>query len=367
VHATLDHGFKRGVNGRAVQLDGLRAIAMMAICWDHWCPAGWPRIFPFEIFLFFFLVLTGYLVTSSLLRERDRAEKRGGPWKAAALKTYQIRRGLRILVPYYAALALALLVMAPDAWNAFPWYFFHLSNFHIATLPDWPGGTNHFWSLAIQQQFYLIWPFVIWFLPRKLLIPAVCLFTAIGPASRVFHNSFAPWFARPDVLTWMTFDYFGLGALFALSIHRGMSFESPVLRGVAWLGFAAYLAVFGAHSMDWPTFGLRPLQQTFLSVALCGFIAAAISGFRGPAARLLEGAFLQRVGQLSYGIYLFHNLAPLVAGKIFFFLWFPPFGGVFAEILKIIAAAALTWWLTLASWRWIEGPLQGVRSKMAPR
>ena len=83
VHPEADHGFKRLVNGRAVQLDGLRAVAMMAICWDHWCPASWPRVFPFEVFLFFFLVLTGYLITGSLLRERDRSEARGGAWKAA--------------------------------------------------------------------------------------------------------------------------------------------------------------------------------------------------------------------------------------------------------------------------------------------
>ena len=87
------------VKRRAVQLDGMRAIAMIAICWDHWCPPGWPRVFPFEVFLFFFLVLTGYLITGSLLRERDRNEERGGAWKAAALKTYQIRRGLRKCEP----------------------------------------------------------------------------------------------------------------------------------------------------------------------------------------------------------------------------------------------------------------------------
>jgi hypothetical protein len=61
VHDAVDHGFTPPVKGRALQLDGLRAIAMLAICWDHWCPAGWPRVFPFEVFLFFFLVLTALL------------------------------------------------------------------------------------------------------------------------------------------------------------------------------------------------------------------------------------------------------------------------------------------------------------------
>ncbi|NJR43523.1 MAG: acyltransferase [Akkermansiaceae bacterium] len=195
---------------RAIQLDGLRALSMMAICWDHWCPSNWPRIFPFEIFLFFFLVLTGYLITGSLLRERDRGEELAAPWKFQALKTYQLRRGLRILAPYYAAVALALILGAPDAWSGFLWYLFHLSNIHMAQLGDWPSGMNHFWSLAIQQQFYLIWPFVIWFLPRKQLVLAMGAFALIAPLSRMVHDDLSQWFAWPQLLTPMAFDYLPL-------------------------------------------------------------------------------------------------------------------------------------------------------------
>jgi peptidoglycan/LPS O-acetylase OafA/YrhL len=350
-----------------VQLDGLRAIAMIAICWDHWCPAGWPRVFPFEVFLFFFLVLTGYLITGSLLRERDRGEAQGGPWKAAALKTYQIRRGLRILAPYYAALVLALIVGAPDIMPGLGWYVFHLSNFHIATLGYWPVGTNHFWSLAMQQQFYLIWPLVIWFLPRKCLVWAVLAFAVIGPVSRMFHDSMLPWFVWPQVLTWASFDYFGIGALLALAVHRGMSLESPALRGLSFLALLGYLGIFGAHALGWPTFGFRSFQQTLLAVALCGWIAKGSVGFTGPMKRVLEHPAIQKIGRLSYGVYLFHNLAPLVAGKIFWFLWGDFFQNPAGTLLMILAFAAVTWGLTLASWRWIELPLQGVREKISPR
>jgi peptidoglycan/LPS O-acetylase OafA/YrhL len=362
-----DHDFTHPVSGRAMQLDGLRAVAMVAICWDHWSPRSWPRFFPYEIFLFFFLVLTGYLITGSLLRERERKETRGGTWKLEALKTYQIRRGLRILAPYYAAIVLAWLVWAPDMHGAFAWYFFHLSNIHMAMLGQWPSGTNHFWSLAIQQQFYLIWPFVIWFLPRKLLAPAILIFAAMGPVSRYCHDLLLPWFAWPEVLTWSAFDYFGLGGLLALAVHRGMSLESPVLRWLAPIGLAGYVAIFGSHALGLPTYGLRPAQQTFLSVALCGFIAAGSVGFRGPVGRFLVNPQLQRIGQVSYGIYLFHNIAPLVAGKIVGFLWFGWFDGVFGEIIRIPIFAAVTWGLTMASWRWIESPLQNVRAKIATR
>lgn len=339
---------------------------MVAICWDHWCPVGWPRVFPFEVFLFFFLVLTGYLITGSLLRERDRSEARGGKWKATALKNYQIRRGLRILAPYYAALALAWLVRAPDVTGpSIGWYVLHVSNIHMATLGYWPSGTNHFWSLAIQQQFYLIWPFVIWFLPRRALWLAMLIFAAIGPGTRLMHDVFLPWFAWPQVLTWSAFDYFGIGGLLAWAVHRGMSLESPALRWLATLSLAGYLAIFVSHSFGGPTFGLRPVQQTLLSIALCAVIARATVGFSGKLKTLLENRVLQRIGALSYGVYLFHNLAPLVAGKLFWFLWSAPFANPAGELLRVAVHAAITWGLTLASWRWIEQPLQGMRAKMA--
>ncbi len=355
------------MNGRAAQLDGLRAVAILAICWDHWCPLGWPRVFPFEVFLFFFLVLTGFLITGSLLRERDRLEALGGPWRLDALKNYQIRRGLRILAPYYAALGLAWLLWAPDVHAALGWYVLQLSNIHMACLGYWPMGTNHFWSLAMQHQFYLIWPFVLWFIPRRAMVAVILAFTAAAPLSRMFQDSMlqnVPW---RHLLTWASFDYFGVGALFALAVHRGLSMESRGLRLVALAAVAGYGVIFGAHSLGWATWGLRSFQQTLLAVGLCGLIAGGSVGFSGVLKSVLEHPILQRIGQVSYGIYLFHNLAPLVAGKVFWFLWSDFFDNGAGVALRTAAFAGVTWGLALASWRWIEQPLQGVRAKLAAR
>jgi peptidoglycan/LPS O-acetylase OafA/YrhL len=235
----------------------------------------------------------------------------------------------------------------------------------MAFLGYWPPGTNHFWSLSMQQQFYLVWPFVVWFVPRRGLAVSVVVFALIGPVSRFFAGALEPWVPWPDVLTWACFDYFGVGGLLALAVHRGMSLQSPGLRLISLFCLAGYVAVFGSHSLGWPTFGLRPLQQTLLSIGLCGFIAAGSVGFRGAVGKILEHRALQRIGQLSYGIYLFHNLAPLVAGKLAWFLWQGPFASTAGEILRLPVFAAVTWGLTLASWRWIEQPLQEVRSKLS--
>lgn len=340
---------------------------MVAICWDHWRPEGWSRLFPFEVFLFFFLVMTGYLITGSLLRQRDRREAEGKPWKLAALKVYQVRRGLRILAPYYVALAISWLVWAPDVHDALGWYVLHLSNIHMATLPQWPPGTNHFWSLAMQQQFYLIWPFVIWFVPKRGLALVILGFALAGPLVRAYHDYFGQWFARPGVLTIACLDYFGIGGLLALARHRGMSLESPALRIIAWFGLAGYVVVFGSKLLGLPDLGLGPLQQTFLSLALCGFIAAGTVGFAGWPGRMLERPGFQRVGEVSYGIYLFHNIAPMVAGKIVPFLWMDAMQNSVGALVRVAVFWGITWGLTMLSWRLIEEPMQNLRARMVAK
>ena len=338
---------------------------MVAICWDHWRPAGWTRVFPFEVFLFFFLVMTGYLITGSLLRERDRGKARGGAWRLAALQTYQIRRGLRILAPYYAALALALLV-SPDVRHALGWYVFHLSNLHMAFLRDWPAGTNHFWSLSMQQQFYLVWPLVIWFLPRKWLLPAILLFSAVGPVSRSFHDAFAVWCPRPEVLTWFSFDYFGIGAIvragrpprdvvgepgLALDFdHRLRRLRRAVRcsrHGLAdvWAALAAanparHCALrlhCGGYRRVWRV-GRGGCWSTPRSSASAGFPTAFTSST--TSRRCWQGKCSGFCGAMSFRAEI----------------W---------EIVRVGLFAAVTWGLTLASWRWIELPLQGVRSRIA--
>jgi peptidoglycan/LPS O-acetylase OafA/YrhL len=216
----------------------------------------------------------------------------------------------------------------------------------------------------MQQQFYLVWPFAIWFLPRKSLFWFMLAWSAVGPLTRLNHDFFATWWARPEVLTWASFDYFGIGALLALAVHRGMKLESPGLRWISGAAAVGYGICLISHAMGWPTFGMRPLQQTFLAIALCGVIAAGTVGFSGSLGRFLQTSFLQKVGTISYGIYLYHNLAPLVAGKLLWFLWGEGFQGIIWDWVRILSFAGLTWLLAIASWKWIEHPLHGIRSKI---
>jgi peptidoglycan/LPS O-acetylase OafA/YrhL len=349
---------------RAIQLDGLRALAMLGICWDHWVPEAWGFGLPYEAGLYFFLVLSGYLITGSLLRTRDKQETSGKGWRWRAWKDFQWRRGLRIMLPYYVALVVALGFLAPKIGYHIHWYLLYLTNIHIALLGEWPHGTSHFWSIAIQQQFYLFWPAVVWLAPRRLLIPTMILFVAIAPLSRYFDYIFMPPFIWPHKLSWGWFDFFGIGGLMALAVHRGFPLSAGLWKILMVAGCGAYAVFEFGPRFGLPPNRIGPFYPTILTIGLCGVIATASLGWNNLAGRFLETRFLQRVGLLSYGIYLYHNLAPIILGKIAFFLW-PESNPDHPALvcIRIALYAALTWCMTMASWKYIETPLNRMRAR----
>lgn len=350
--------------GRATQIDGLRAFAMLGVACVHWLPREVRGPFPFELGLFYFLVLTGYLITGALLRDRDRGETSGRSWKGAAMKQFQLRRGLRILAPYYAAVIFAILMGAHDIRSSLPWYLLQGSNLHMA-LTGWPDFTAHFWSLAAQHQFYVLWPFVIWWLPKRWLPGVMIAFVAIAPISRAFSPMLKPWFLMPDLLPTNACDYLGLGGLLALSVHRGMNFDHSGLRCGAWLSFLGYAILYSLHEAGRTVPGLHVIQQTLLSIACCGLIAAASSGFKDWRGRVLDHPAIQHLGRISYSLYLFHNLSPLLAGKILPWLWWNPwFEHGLGFSIRVIVFALLSWLLGWLCWRFIEVPMQGMKARI---
>ena len=351
--------------GRATQIDGLRAFAMLGVACVHWLPRELRGPFPFELGLFYFLVLTGYLITGALLRERERGEATGQAWKGAAMKQFQVRRGLRILAPYYVAVLFALLMGAKDVRAALPWYLLQGSNLHMMELNEWPHYTAHFWSLAAQHQFYVLWPFVIWWVPKRWLTGVMIAFVAIAPISRIFSPMLKSWFAMPDLLPSFTCDYFGLGGLLALAVHRGLSFDHPGLRRAAWLSFFGYAILYGFNEAGRTIPGLQVIQQTLLSIACCGVIAAASKGFPDWRGVILDHPAIQHLGKISYSLYLFHNLSPLLAGKILPWLWWNPwFEHGLGFGMRISVFALLAWLLGWLCWRFIEVPMQGVKARL---
>ncbi|BCX48410.1 acyltransferase [Haloferula helveola] len=347
---------------RNQELDGWRAIAVLGVMWLHWAIPKWRGGIPFEIGLYFFLTLTGFLITRILLRERDRGDQSGKPWAAEAFRRFQFRRALRILIPCYAAMVFGLIVGAEDIRQHPFVYFAHLSNFHIALLPEWPHGTSHYWTLAIQQQFYLLWPILIFIVPKRALTAVLILLVAVAPISRFVLLHHFPQVHHPGAISLCALDYLASGSLLALAMHRGLAPSDSRLRLAAWGCLAVYSVL---YTLDWigrPVPGLRHVQQTFLCVSMAGLIAATLHGLPRPVAHVLTRPWVLHIAKISYSLYLLHCLVPMALGHVAPFLW--EIDGSLGTAVRLICFALAAWGVSWLSWRWIEQPVNQMRSKI---
>jgi peptidoglycan/LPS O-acetylase OafA/YrhL len=330
------------------QLDGLRAVAMFGVIYHHWLPSSWRFHFPTEAGLFLFFVLSGFLMTQGLLRERESLPV------ATILKRFHLKRLVRIYPAYYSALAFAAAFGVVEIWNAPQWWLLNAQNFFILGLRYWPPGVSHFWTLAVEQQYYLVWPLVILFTPRKLMLPALILLTLISPLTRL--SSAAGGWLSMDLIPWGVIDDFALGSLLALLMHRGVMFPHRIMDAIGLLALACYGYLYISWEMNHAVPYWCHTQQTFLALTFMALISRAACGRSGAASRWLEHPRMVQLGQWSYGIYLFHNLAPFLVGKVFWFLWSPSLDPALSIALRlplyILATAGLTW----ACRRWVETP-----------
>ena len=324
---------------------------MLGVMWLHWAPPGWRGPIPFEIGLFFFLTLTGFLITRILLHERTAAEHRGERWRVKAYLHFQKRRLVRTLLPCYAAMLFAIAVGAPDIREHVLAYFGHWSNFHMAFMESWPSGTAHYWTLAVQIQFYLIWPLVVFLLPRKLLGPVFLMFVALGPLSRMIVAHEFPEIHHSEAITATALDYFGVGALLALALERGMKVGDKRLTWAAWIAFAGYAVLYTLTAMACPLDGFSYVQQTLVSVVFAGLISSTLAGFGGIREKILDHAAVQHIGRLSFGLYLFHTPVPLFLGFVLPQLWL--LTGPW-QVIRLGVFTLTSWGLAWLCWRYLE-------------
>jgi len=335
-------------------LDALRAFAVACVLYSHYFLAG-PLAKPvgaWGVRLFF--VLSGFLITGILLRARDAAPGTG-TWPQ--LRTFYLRRALRIFPAYYAYLALAALAGAPDVRRAPVWHALYLSNVHLVRIDDWPAWTSHLWSLSVEEQFYLAWPFVMLLAPRRALGAVIGLTIAVGPLSR--------WLLRDvsDVAVWtMPFamlDSLGVGALLAWARWRGHGAWAARALRIAALPMAASTAVllffWRAAERD-----IAHLWQLTLALVFGWLVTRATEGWRGWTSRVLAAAPVRYVGRVSYGVYLYHLLGQHVV------LWSIERSGLPWPSRIVLAGLSTLVTLGIASVSWVllERPLNALKSRV---
>ena len=303
-----------------LQLDALRAFAVLAVLVSHFSPTT-SRLFTFTrlidlggLGVRLFFVLSGFLITGILLRSKRYCEKDGLPvWHA--FRQFYIRRVLRIFPLFYFSLGLAALLNISPVRQTFAWHAGFLTNFYIY-FHDWKGATNHFWSLAVEEQFYLAWPWVILLVSRRRLYATILAIIATGPIFRVLFGFSTGSDATP-MFPLSCLDTLGVGALLALrkdQIADPRSREYPFGKAGLLLGFAVLVAFILLGELHNQTTRIRMTRYAIFDVGaalLAGWVVLrASTGFRGPIGKLLELKPLIYLGTISYGIYVYHNFIP---------------------------------------------------------
>lgn len=398
----------KAADGYMVQLDGLRAIAVLAVIFSHAGPIALAHDLetgPLGVRLFF--VLSGFLITGILLRARPDARPdaephagrgradagagvgdRGGASAAAGpdsgargqvIRAFYARRFLRIFPLYYAVLIVITALGLPEARETFWWNLLYASNYYSALHGTWPGAVSHFWSLAVEEQFYLIWPWLMLLTPIRRLPWLLGATLLMGPLSRFAiarltdSNLIAvstPMFACLDTL--------GAGALLAWLWHTplapswlGATADARARRVTqlthaalaAGLLCAAGLAVCYALDSGW----LLRLALWDLAVSLIFVVLVhhAARGIRGPVGTLLASRPLVYLGTISYGIYVYHPfIEPAVNGLgalLGVHVPFPADGGA----LRFTLVSTLTIAMAAISWHTFERPLNALKSRFS--
>jgi peptidoglycan/LPS O-acetylase OafA/YrhL len=298
------------------QLDTLRIFAVVGVILSHWVvgpklvdPNSILARFPLGSMVDFFFVLSGFLITSILLSNKESIEKSGKTNKDILMAFY-FKRAIRILPIYYLYIIISVYFFPfsiPNFDNSKWYYITHTINFYYYIINAWEGINGHFWSLSVEEQFYLVWPFVILFTPRKYLLQIIISFILIGSISQFYFNDSSRFFNKLPITC---LDCFGLGGLLAY-FKKYNNKDSPLVQKILSLAaIFSFVILFVSISYSLPFIIPRRTLAGIVSMSLVFFVVQNQYSNNFIYKKVLGNPILTYLGKISYGIYIYHIIIP---------------------------------------------------------
>ena len=353
-------------------LDGIRGIAILLVLLFHCASVTSPRTVSQELYFTLasagwigvdlFFVLSGFLITGILI------DTYHSPFY---FRNFYIRRALRILPLYYFVIILFTVFTQLSVAEAIEFKSPLIALSYWIYLPNWlplfnvpqPEVLGHFWSLAIEEQFYLIWPALVLFAARRKKEGKLCLLVLIvSIVSRVVLVALNQ---KAYYFTVSRMDGLALGGYVSILFRRYGSlirFRSRafVVAAISMLMVgvvALFERRFYGHDPMLLIFGLLPLALFFSSC-----LVITLSSTRGTLRSILSNRELRFVGGISYGVYVFH-------WPIIFFLngiWGHSQSFWVNHIVFTVIALSLSLFVAWVSYRFFEGPILRLKHRYAP-
>lgn len=291
------------------EMDSLRTLAVFMTMLAHFSPVEIPYMW-YGVPVFF--TISGFLITTILLNSVNKDQTVS---KFGVIKNFMVRRALRLFPIYY--LVITLFWLAKNYLDLYLWkdeftpYFFtYTPNFLIYKIGY--GGAlcfSHLWSLGVEEQFYLFWPWLLLFISASYRMPVVIGMIAVSLIYRtIFYTK-----ATVGVLPFTNFHTLGAGAMLAFwyvrqnAVIDWLKKYRHLLFVVTFLHLVIVLIFFKETSRFWHLY-----REISLCVCTFSIVLVSIFGWKGFIGYITRNKQIQYIGTISYGIYLFHMPVPFV-------------------------------------------------------
>ncbi len=329
VVATLQAALRPATGGAIAHvpaLDGLRGLAILMVLLHHFgSPSNFRSVLPWPLGelvnrsldagwagVDLFFVISGFLITSILLSSR---------LEPSYYRLFYWRRVLRILPLHFGVLLVGVVVLpllpppfkglGGQSLDHLGWLFFYMSNVALAfAIVQSFGVFDTLWSLAIEEQFYMVWPWLVRRASSRGLIVACLVLIVLGPVARALWLANGLDFWGAYRLTFMRLDGLALGSLIAVARHAGGTQWAFFIRFARW----AVLPLIGALLVTFLSVGAFYPTSRFVLIAghsmlnffFASLLVLAASNQYGTLQRALTWPWLTRIGLYSYGTYVLH-------------------------------------------------------------
>jgi peptidoglycan/LPS O-acetylase OafA/YrhL len=320
----------RGTGPHMAVLDGVRGVAIVMVLCVHFIgnlPAytafgrAIAKLANYGIWgVDLFFVLSGFLITGLLYDAKGSAHY---------FRDFYVRRTLRIFPLYYGVLALLFIVL-PALPTPYPaglaesarhqaWLWLYVSNAYLAVHRAWVlPYVGHFWSLAVEEQFYLLWPIVVLSFGRRSLLGICVAVTVLALALRSAVSFAGGGYVAQVVLTPCRFDALCVGGFLALAV-RSVGLERVARTARLSLGPLLGLVLLASawNAMQGSLLDVvLPIRGTLIALTFGALLVTSLAAQPGSVlSRLLRGRVICFLGTRSYGLYVFHGIIAYAMGE----------------------------------------------------